>query len=90
MTLDTGSSDLVRFVLLFIPMFTPSEVDTVEQLLIFRNRRSHAKYSPSSTSSLLLDVPFELDYLLGSVTGCIAFDAVSLGPYQLSSQIFGE
>ncbi|KAK0210301.1 aspartic peptidase domain-containing protein [Desarmillaria ectypa] len=72
-TLDTGSSDLW----ILSNNYSSSDDDGV------------AKYSPSSTSSLLLDVPFELDYLLGSVTGCVAFDAVSLGPYQLSSQIFG-
>ncbi|KAK0474952.1 aspartic peptidase domain-containing protein [Armillaria novae-zelandiae] len=72
-TLDTGSSDLW----ILSNNCSSSETDGV------------AKYSPSSTGSLLPDVPFELDYLLGSVTGCVAFDTVALGPYQLSSQIFG-
>ncbi|TBU50648.1 aspartic peptidase domain-containing protein [Dichomitus squalens] len=41
------------------------------------------------TSSLdLTDVPFHLDYLMGSVSGVVGTEMVTLGQYQVSSQIF--
>ncbi|KAK0458451.1 aspartic peptidase domain-containing protein [Desarmillaria tabescens] len=52
-TLDTGSSDLW----ILSSNYSSSDDDGV------------AEYNPSSTGSLHLDLPFELDYLLGSVTG---------------------
>ena len=43
------------------------------------------------TSSLYLtDVPFHLDYLMGSVAGLVGTETVALGQYQVSSQIFGK
>lgn len=38
----------------------------------------------------MTDQPFKLTYLLGSVVGSVAFDNVSLGQYDISSQAFGK
>ncbi|KAF8919297.1 aspartic peptidase domain-containing protein [Mucidula mucida] len=45
-------------------------------------------YRPSSTV-ILSDTSFEVDYLLGSVTGSVACDTIILGSYELSCQVFG-
>nr|VWO98793.1 Fox3p [Ganoderma boninense] len=45
------------------------------------------KYAQSS-SLALTDVPFHLDYLSGSVSGLVGTETVTLGEYQISSQIF--
>ncbi len=46
-------------------------------------------YRPSSTV-ILSDTSFEVDYLLGSVTGSVACDTIILGSYELSCQVFGK
>jgi hypothetical protein len=46
------------------------------------------KYSKSSTL-VPSSKPFKLNYLLGSVSGLVGFDTVTLGRYQVTSQVFG-
>ena len=46
------------------------------------------KYNKSASLSLS-DVPFHLNYLMGNVTGVVGSDTVTLGEFQVSSQIFG-
>ena len=49
------------------------------------------KFSKPQSSSLLLPAkPFKLSYLGGTVIGNIALDTVSFGPFEISSQVFGE
>ncbi len=43
-----------------------------------------------STQLSVSQTPFHIDYLLGSVSGMVASETVSMGPYQLNSQLFGE
>ncbi|KAF9228598.1 acid protease [Gyrodon lividus] len=46
-------------------------------------------YSPSASSTLSLsDKPFRLAYLLGSVQGSVGTETITLGAYQIFSQIF--
>ncbi|TDL27282.1 acid protease [Rickenella mellea] len=45
------------------------------------------KYNSTSTLSLS-PLPFSLSYLTGSVSGVVAFETVSFGPFQISSQVF--
>ncbi|THH33866.1 hypothetical protein EUX98_g214 [Antrodiella citrinella] len=47
------------------------------------------KYSPTSSLNLLSNEPFNLNYLMGSVTGSVGTETVMLGPFQISSQVFG-
>ncbi|KAK7049271.1 hypothetical protein VNI00_005872 [Paramarasmius palmivorus] len=72
--LDTGSSD----------MWVVSDECDLEGC------KSVDRYSQSSSKSLSVSrKPFHVDYLKGSVGGLIAFDTVSIGPYEINSQIFG-
>ncbi|KAI0748003.1 acid protease [Daedaleopsis nitida] len=45
------------------------------------------KYNKSASLSLA-DVPFHLNYLMGNVTGVVGSDTVTVGDFQVSSQIF--
>ncbi|KAK7693327.1 hypothetical protein QCA50_002895 [Cerrena zonata] len=47
-----------------------------------------AKYLPTSTLSPS-NATFSLNYLLGAVSGQIGTELITLGPYQISSQVFG-
>lgn len=48
------------------------------------------KYSKDQSYSLSLsNESFRLSYLLGFVTGAVAFDIVEIGPFQIPSQAFG-
>ncbi|TFK55194.1 acid protease [Heliocybe sulcata] len=44
-------------------------------------------YKPTPTLSIT-DTPFALDYLMGSVSGTVGYDTVTLGNYQICSQVF--
>ncbi|KAJ6618353.1 aspartic peptidase domain-containing protein [Mycena sp. CBHHK59/15] len=71
--LDTGSSDL------WVASTVCEEPDCL----------AVPRYSPAASSTLVqTGIPFTLDYLEGAVTGEIAYDTVSLGAYQVQSQIF--
>ncbi|KAH8829525.1 aspartic peptidase domain-containing protein [Flagelloscypha sp. PMI_526] len=71
--LDTGSSDL------WVLSTNCSSTDCL----------SLPKYSPSLSSSYVtLNEAFSLSYLLGSVTGSVGEDTLTLGPYQILQQAF--
>ncbi|KAJ6606526.1 aspartic peptidase domain-containing protein, partial [Mycena vulgaris] len=71
--LDTGSSDL------WVVSTDCNDVDC----------KAVPRYSPWLSDTLTqTGLLFELDYLVGKVHGQIAFDTVTLGPYQVASQIF--
>ncbi|KZT28506.1 acid protease [Neolentinus lepideus HHB14362 ss-1] len=44
-------------------------------------------YRPTSTLSIT-DIPFKLNYLMGSVSGTVGYETVTLGNYQICSQVF--
>ncbi|KAH7929775.1 acid protease [Leucogyrophana mollusca] len=72
-TFDTGSSDL------WVVSVDCSDPDC----------ESIKKYSESASTTLTLsNQPFKLKYLLGSVSGTVGSEIVTLGPYQISSQTF--
>ncbi|TRM59413.1 aspartic peptidase domain-containing protein [Schizophyllum amplum] len=71
--LDTGSSD-------FWVVSTDCTSDDCSSV---------ARYSPQDSQSLVSSTtPFRLNYLLGSVTGYVAFETVSIGIYEIASQAF--
>ncbi|KAI0950285.1 hypothetical protein AcV7_008801 [Taiwanofungus camphoratus] len=71
--LDTGSSDL----------WVVSSDCTEEDC------QAVPRYNTTNSSSLnLSDADFHLDYLLGSVTGSIGTDTITVGPYEVSLQTF--
>ncbi|KAJ4488453.1 acid protease [Lentinula aciculospora] len=72
--LDTGSSDL---------WVISNECKSADCANV-------ARYSPSfSTNLVISQMPFHIDYISGSVSGLVASETVSLGPYRLLSQAFG-
>ncbi|KAH8107018.1 acid protease [Cristinia sonorae] len=71
--LDTGSSDLW----------------VVTSDCTLQDCSGVPKYTPSSSLNLMADVPFNLNYLMGSVSGTVATETVTLGPFQISSQVLG-
>ncbi|KAJ3982744.1 aspartic peptidase domain-containing protein [Lentinula detonsa] len=74
LTLDTGSSDL---------WVISNECKSADCSNV-------ARYSQSfSTNLSITQMPFHTDYISGSVSGLVAAETVSLGPYQLISQVFG-
>ena len=48
------------------------------------------KYTSTSSLSTISDVPFNLNYLMGSVTGSVGTETVTLGPFQITAQVLGE
>ncbi|KAJ6547088.1 aspartic peptidase domain-containing protein [Mycena capillaripes] len=71
--LDTGSSDL------WLVSQACQESDCV----------AVPRFSPDRSDTLTqTGLPFTLEYLTGSVHGQVAFDTVSLGPYQIATQAF--
>ena len=48
------------------------------------------KYAPTSSLNMLSEVPFNLNYLMGSVSGSVGTETVALGPFEISSQVLGE
>lgn len=89
MLLDTGSADLVRtgestdFCILSHRQWVVSSACTEQDC------QGVTKYNQSS-SFTDTNTAFHLSYLLGSVTGSIGTDTVVVGPYEVSSQIFGK
>ncbi|KAJ3728740.1 acid protease [Lentinula raphanica] len=74
LTLDTGSSDL---------WVISNECKTTDCSNV-------ARYSRSFSLNLsLTQMPFRIDYISGSVSGLVASETISLGPYRLISQVFG-
>ncbi|KAJ3847457.1 aspartic peptidase domain-containing protein [Lentinula lateritia] len=74
LTLDTGSSDL---------WVISNECDSADCANV-------ARYSQAFSSNLSISqTPFHIDYISGSVSGLVASETVSLGPYRLLSQVFG-
>ncbi|KAJ3860044.1 aspartic peptidase domain-containing protein [Lentinula novae-zelandiae] len=72
--LDTGSSDL---------WVISNECDSADCANV-------ARYSRAFSSNLSISqTPFHIDYLSGSVSGLMASETISLGPYRLLSQVFG-
>lgn len=50
-----------------------------------------ATFDISESNSLnLTSTDFHLDYLIGSVSGTVGTDTVTFGPYEISSQVFGQ
>jgi len=91
--LDTGSTDLVRN-----HPRTPSSIITdqnpqrqwvVSSECTEEDCQSVSTYTDTSSLSKT-DTPFRLNYLMGSVTGEVAFESITLGNYRISSQVFGE
>ncbi|KAF7975294.1 hypothetical protein HWV62_10060 [Athelia sp. TMB] len=75
LTLDTGSSDL------WVVSSDCQDSDC----------KGVPAYSSSSSPGFqALNKPFALSYLMGSVSGSVATDSVSLGPYDVASQIFAS
>ncbi|KAJ3889306.1 aspartic peptidase domain-containing protein [Lentinula edodes] len=74
LTLDTGSSDL---------WVISNECDSADCANV-------ARYSRAFSSNLSISqTPFHIDYISGSVSGLVASETVSLGPYRIFSQVFG-
>ncbi|KIK63628.1 hypothetical protein GYMLUDRAFT_162371, partial [Collybiopsis luxurians FD-317 M1] len=74
LTLDTGSSDL---------WVISNECQSLDCLSV-------ARYSTSFSSKLSISqTPFHIEYISGSVSGLAASEIITLGPYQLYSQVFG-
>ncbi|KIJ17249.1 hypothetical protein PAXINDRAFT_162166 [Paxillus involutus ATCC 200175] len=73
MSFDTGSSDL------WVVSSDCKDTDCLEI----------PTYSPSASSTLILsNKPFRLDYLSGSVHGSVGTETITLGSYQILSQTF--
>ena len=46
------------------------------------------KYSPSQ-DLVLTTVPFNLDFLTGSVSGSVGYEVVTFGPFEVFQQVLG-
>ena len=91
--LDTGSTDLVRDPPLPLPSTTTDQNSQRQWVVSSECTEDDCQSVPTYTESSSLsktDTPFRLNYLMGSVTGEIAFETITLGNYRISSQVFGE
>jgi len=90
--LDTGSTDLVRDSLHLPPTATDQKYQP-QWVVSSECTEDDCQRVPTYIETLSLsktDTPFRLNYLMGSVTGEVAFETITLGNYRISSQVFGE
>ena len=93
MLLDTGSSDLVSGPIHFQILRDYEFSDEKYQWVVSSNCTDEdcqaiPKYTQSSSASMS-NLPFHLQYLIGSVNGSIGSDTVTFGPFSVTSQVLG-